>query len=121
MGMHRDLRMQKFLQATISSTEFMSIPTNTKFTKAVRYIHDNKSWGRCYILLNILFTCLRVLRLADSNLVGMGKFYYYSIMTKQCIQKTISGIYRSWGDVKTIKSGKISALGSDISDKHIIV
>ena len=27
----------------------------------------------------------------------------------------------SWGDVKTIKSGKISALGSDISDKQSIV
>ena len=28
---------------------------------------------------------------------------------------------RSWGYVKTIKSGKISALGSDISEKQIIV
>ena len=28
---------------------------------------------------------------------------------------------RSWGDVKTIKSGKISALGSDISENHSIV
>ena len=28
---------------------------------------------------------------------------------------------RSWGDVKKIKSGKISALGSDISDKKSVV
>ena len=28
---------------------------------------------------------------------------------------------RSWGDVKTIKSGKRSALGSDISEKQSIV
>ena len=28
---------------------------------------------------------------------------------------------RSWGDVKTIKSGKISALGSDISENQSIV
>ena len=27
----------------------------------------------------------------------------------------------SWGDVKTIKSGKISAIGSDISENHNIV
>ena len=27
----------------------------------------------------------------------------------------------SWGDVKTIKSGKISALGSEISEKQSIV
>ena len=36
MGMHRDLRMRKFLQDTIPSSEFISIPTNNKFTKAVR-------------------------------------------------------------------------------------
>ena len=41
MEMHIDLRMQKVLQATILYAEFISIPTNTKFTKAVRYIHDN--------------------------------------------------------------------------------
>ena len=35
MGMHRDLRMRKIIQATISSAEFLSIPTTTKFTKAV--------------------------------------------------------------------------------------
>ena len=44
MGMHTDLRMRKVLQGTISSSEFISSPTNTKFTKAVKYIHDNKSW-----------------------------------------------------------------------------
>ena len=43
MGMHRDLRVRKFFQATILSSEFISIPTNNKFTKAFRYIHDNKS------------------------------------------------------------------------------
>ena len=35
MEMHIDLQMQKVLQATISYAEFISIPTNTKFTKAV--------------------------------------------------------------------------------------
>ena len=44
MGMHRDSRMRKVLQANISSAEFISITTNNKFTKAVRYIHYNKSW-----------------------------------------------------------------------------
>ena len=58
MGMHRDLRIRKVLQATIPSAEFISIPTNTKFPQAVKYIHANKSWGRCYILLKIIFTCL---------------------------------------------------------------
>ena len=83
MGMHRDLQIQKFIQATISSAEFLSIPTTTKFTKAVKYIHDDKSWEMCYVLLRIMFHCLRVLRLADSNLAVMENFYYYSRMTKQ--------------------------------------
>ena len=71
--MHGDLCMRKVLQATISPAEFISIPTNTKFTKAVKYIHDDNSWERCYVLLKILFPCLRVLCLADINLVGMDK------------------------------------------------
>ena len=44
MGMHRDLWMEEILQAPISFAEFVSIPTNAKFYKSVRYIHDNKSW-----------------------------------------------------------------------------
>ena len=53
MGMHRYLRMRKVLKATISSAEFIRIPTNTRFTKAVEYIHDNKSWESCYVLLDL--------------------------------------------------------------------
>ena len=33
----------------------------------------------------------------------------------------IGSAERSWGDVNTIKSGNISALGSDISEKQSIV
>ena len=88
MGMHRDLRIRKFPQATISSADLLSIPTTTKFTKAVKYIHDDKSWESCYVLLKILHPCLRVLRLESINLSVMDKVYYYSRMTKQCIEKT---------------------------------
>ena len=35
---------------------------------------------------------MRGLVLADSNHAGMEKVYYYSIMTKQCIEITISDI-----------------------------
>ena len=47
---------------------------------------------RCYVLLNILFSCFRVLHLEDGNLAGIEKVYYYSITTKQCIKKTKSDI-----------------------------
>ena len=92
MRMHRYLRIRKFLQATISSIEFISIPTNNKFTEAVMYIHDNKSWERCYVLLKILFTCLIVLRLEENNRAGIEIFYYYSRMTQKYIEKTIYDI-----------------------------
>ena len=73
MGMQRDLRMRKFLQAIILSAEFISISTYNKFTKSVRYIHKNKSWERCYVLLKIIFPCLGVLCLADINIFRNGQ------------------------------------------------
>ena len=73
MGTQRDLRMLKVLPPNITSTECIIITATKKFTKGVKYIHDNKSWERCYVFMKILFTCLRVLRLADSNLSGMYK------------------------------------------------
>ena len=87
IGMHMDLRMRKGLQSTTSSPEFISIPTNKKFTKSFTYIHDNKSQERCYLLLNNIFTCLRVLCLEDINPEEMEKVYYYLRMIKKCIEK----------------------------------
>ena len=92
MGMHRYFFMRRVIQAIISSAEFISIITSNKFTKAVRQIHDNNSWERCYVILKIIFPCIRVIRLADSNITGMDKVYYYSRMTKRCIEKKISDI-----------------------------
>ena len=45
--------------------------------------------------------------------------FVYCSVTSQIIG--IGSAYCSWGDVKTIKSDKISALGSDISEKQSIV
>ena len=84
-----NLRMRNFLQSTIFSAEFNSILTNKKFTKAGRYIHSNKLLERCYVLLRIIFPCMRVLLLADINHSGMDKVYYYLMKTKQCIEKKI--------------------------------
>ena len=69
--------------------EFGSSRNTEEFSKALKYIHDDKSWERCYVLLKIIFPCLRFLCLADSNLAGMDKVYYYLRMTKQCIKKKI--------------------------------
>ena len=92
MEMHQDLRMRKALQYTISSTEFIRILTNKKLDKAVKYIYDDKSWERFYVLLRIIFSCLKVISLADSNHAGIDKVYYSYRMAKQCIEKKISDL-----------------------------
>ena len=53
--MPRDLRMRKSLLATVSSAEFGTMTLNSKLSKVVSYIQDNKSWERMYVLLKILF------------------------------------------------------------------
>ena len=88
IGMHRDLRMRKALLATVSSAEFVTMTLNSKLSKVVSYIQDKQSWERIYVLLKILFPCLRTFRLADSNKAGMDKVFYYSRMTKISIVKS---------------------------------
>ena len=39
-----------------------------------------------------MFLCLSVLRLEDINHAGMEKVYYYSRITKHCIEKTVYDI-----------------------------
>ena len=88
IGIHRDLRMRKALLAIFSSAEFGTMALNSKLSKVVSYIQDKKSWERIYVLLKLLFPCLRILRLADSSKAGMDKVFYYSRMTKISIIKS---------------------------------
>ena len=90
--MHRYLRMKKSLIATVSSSEFNTITLNSKLYKVVSYIQDNKTWERIYVLLKIIFLCVLVLRLADSNKSGMDNIFYYYRMTKIFIIKSSSDI-----------------------------
>ena len=88
IGMHRDLCMRKGLLATFSSAEFNTMALNSKLSKVVSYIQDNKDWESIYVLLKIIFPCLRTLCLADSSKAGMDKVFYYSRMTKISIIKS---------------------------------
>ena len=62
MGIHRDLWMQKMLQDNIISSELISITTNTKFTKAVNYIHDNKSLKIIFLILELFYWQILILQ-----------------------------------------------------------
>ena len=88
IGMHKFLRMRKALLSTVSSSEFNTVALNSKLSKVVSYIQDNKDWERIYVLLKIDFPCIRVLCLADSNKSGKDKVFYYSRMKKISIIKS---------------------------------
>ena len=75
IGMHRDFRTRKALLATVSSAEFNTMSLNSKLPKVVSYIQDDKYWERIYLLLKIIYPCLRFLRLADINKAGMDKVF----------------------------------------------
>ena len=87
IGMHRDLRMIKALLDTFSSAELKTMALNSKLSKVVSYIQDNKAWERIYILLKTVFPCLWVLRLTYINKSGMDKVFYYARITKIYIIK----------------------------------
>ena len=63
IGMQRYLRMIKSLISLVSSTEFNTMSLNSKLSKVVSYIQDNKYWDRIYVLLKLIPPCIRVLRL----------------------------------------------------------
>ena len=57
IGMHRYLRMKKTFLATFSSAEFNNIAPNSKNSKVVSYIQDNKACECIYVILKIIFPC----------------------------------------------------------------
>ena len=73
IGIHRDFRMRKSVLATVSFDEFNTLSMNSKLSKVVSYIQDNKSWERIYVILKRLVPCLRVIRLADNNKAVIDK------------------------------------------------
>ena len=92
IGMHRYLFIRKTLIAIVCSDEFNTMALNSKLSKVVSYIKDNKSWEKIYVLLKMLFPCLRVLRLEDSNKAVMDKVFYYARITKISIIKSSSDL-----------------------------
>ena len=84
--------MRKALLVTVSSYELNTMALNSKLSKVVSYIKDNKSWEKIYVLLKMLFPCLRVLHLEDSNKAVMDKVFYYARITKISIIKSSSDL-----------------------------
>ena len=91
-GMHKYLRMRKSFFTTVSSAGSKTMSLNSKLSKVVSYIQDNKSWGRIYVFFGLLSLFLWVLCLADSNKAGMDKFVSDTRMKNISIIKSSSNI-----------------------------
>ena len=84
---HRYIRTRKELFNTVSYAELNTISLNSRISKVVPYILDNKYLERIYVLLKLIFSYLWVLCLEDSIKVVMDKVFYYHRMTKISIIK----------------------------------
>ena len=96
MGIHRHLHIRKVLVSTIPKSEFSRVNLNYNIDQIVTYINDDKSWKRCYVLLKMMFTCIRVIHLEDINKSGIDKVYYCSITAKLYIHKSCSDLDKKY-------------------------
>ena len=90
IGIHRYLHTRKAILTTVYSAEFNTMALNSKLSKLVSYIQENKAWERIYIKSKTISPCFRVLCIADSSKEGMDKLFYYDRMTKTFIIKSLS-------------------------------
>ena len=90
--MHRYLRMIKSLLVTVSSAEFKTISLNSKLSKVLSYTQYNEVLEMIYVLLKILFNCLRFCYFIEQLKKGMDKVFYYSRITKIPIFKSSSDL-----------------------------
>ena len=83
-----DTTLESFeFSAILLNSAEETVALNSKLSKVVSCIQDKKYLERIYVLLGILFPCIRTLHLADSNKSGTEKVLYYSRMTKISIIK----------------------------------
>ena len=75
IGIHRDMRMRKSLIATVSSDELNTMSLNSKLSKVVSYIQDDKAREGIYVIFDLVFSRILVLHIEDSNKSVVYKVY----------------------------------------------
>ena len=86
-GFTETFALRKVLLTKFLSFQSIIMIINFKIYQAVSSIMDYKSWEKCYIILTIIFPCLRVLFMEESNKERTDKLYYYPTTIKTYIQK----------------------------------
>ena len=78
----RLLRLRDALKSTISSKEFMDL---NNFKPETFVLNSDNFWLYLFVMCRSLYSPMRVLRLADQQVPGMEKLYYYVLQTDRML------------------------------------
>jgi hypothetical protein len=78
IALTRLLRLRDALKSTINSKEFMDL---NNFKSDTFVLNNDNFWLYLFVMCRALCAPMRVLRLADQQVPGMKKLYYYVLQT----------------------------------------
>jgi hypothetical protein len=109
IALTRLLRLREALKATINSKEFLDL---NSFKPETFVLNNNSFWLYLFVMCRAMYAPMRVLRLADQQVPGKEKLYYYVLQTDWMLLKwlpdaeaRISSLKRD-GTYTTIKNDK---------------
>ncbi len=76
------LRLRDALKSTINSKEFMDL---NNFKPETFVLNSDNFWLYLFVMCHALYSPMRVLRLADQQVQGMEKLYYYVLQTDRML------------------------------------
>jgi hypothetical protein len=82
IALTRLLRLRDALKSTINSKEFMDL---NNFKPETFVLNNDNFWLYLFAMCRALYAPMRVLRLADQQIPGMEKLYYYVLQTDQML------------------------------------
>jgi hypothetical protein len=82
IALTRLLRLRDALKSTINSKEFMDL---NNFKPETFVLNSDNFWLYLFVMCRALYSPMRVLRLADQQVPGMEKLYYYVLQTDRML------------------------------------
>jgi len=84
IALTRLLRLREALKATITSKEFLDL---NSFKPETFCLNNDSFWLYLFTMCRAMYAPMRVLRLADQQVPGMEKLYYYVLQTDRMLLK----------------------------------
>jgi hypothetical protein len=78
------LRLRDALRSTINSKEFMDL---NNFKPETFVLNNHNFWLYLFVMCHALYAPMRVLHLADQQVPGMEKLYYYILQTDWMLRR----------------------------------